>query len=159
MLTTSNDLAAIDAKLRTLTDQAEITRLCDRYVRHLDMDRLDDSWLGSVFTDDVELKFPMGTYSGMSGLAEFQEMARQGAERTHHISGNYDIEVDGDRGQVHAHLMAVHVPHGSDPSRHFTVGGHYRGTVVRTADGWRISRFVFDMVWNSGDPPALDNHA
>lgn len=154
MLMTSNDLTAIGARLQALTDHAEITRLCDRYVRHLDKDRAHDSWFGSVFTDDVELTFPMGSYQGMPGLAEFHEMARTTFARTHHLSGNYDIVVDGDHGQVHAHLMAVHLPRGDELSRHFTIGGHYEATVTRTANGWRISRFVFDIVWNSGDPPA-----
>jgi hypothetical protein len=153
MLTTSDALGVIETKLRMLTDRTEITQLCDRYVRHLDADRLDDFWFASVFTDDVELTFPMGNYSGMKGLAEFHEMARQTSELTHHLSGNYDIDVDGDQGHVRAHLTAVHVPQRSEPSRHFTIGGHYRATVVRTLNGWRISRFVFDLVWNSGDLP------
>lgn len=154
MRTESNDLAEIGARLRTLSDRWEITALCDRYARALDLGRHDDSWFDTVFTPDVELTFPMGTYAGAAGLSRFQEMSRGVFDGTFHLGGNYDIAVDGDQGQVHAHLMAVHVPDKDEPDRHFAIGGHYQAAVVRSAAGWRISRFVFDLVWRAGDPPA-----
>lgn len=140
-------------QLRVLNDRAEIARLCDRYVRHLDRDRDDDGWLSSVFTDDIRLTFPMGEYQGMDGLLAFQQMARVNFARTHHLSTNQDIELDGDHARVWAHLMAVHVPRGDDPGRHFDIGGHYEARVVRTAEGWRIRLFSFDLVWHAGEPP------
>lgn len=154
MTTTQDDLAALGLKLRELTDRVELTELCDRYVRHLDKDRGSDAWLGSVFTEDVRLRFPMGEYKGMEGLAAFQQMARTTFERTHHISSNYDIRLDGDRALVGAHLTAVHVRRRQEPGGHFAIGGHYEAGAVRTDEGWRIRTFDFDLVWNAGEPPA-----
>jgi hypothetical protein len=153
MLSTQYDIAALRAELRTLSDRAEIAGLCDRYVTHLDRSRHDDSWLSTVFTDDCLLTFPMGQYKGMEGLARFQEMARTTFERTHHISSNYDIELDTDRAQVRAHLMAAHVAHREDTGHHFTIGGHYDAEAVRTPHGWRIRQLTFELVWTSGEPP------
>ncbi|RPK90880.1 MULTISPECIES: nuclear transport factor 2 family protein [Streptomyces] len=154
MTTTAPDLADLSRRLQALTDRTELTELCDRYVRHLDQDRHSDHWLESVFTTDAHLTFPMGEFKGMEGLIAFQAMARTTFERTHHLSSNYDIRLDGDSARVTAHLMAVHVRNRAEPNSHFTIGGHYEAQAVRTADGWRIRTFVFDLVWNAGDPPA-----
>lgn len=141
-------------QLRALNDRVEIGQLCNRYVHHLDHDRDNDAWLDSVFTQDVHLTFPMGEYQGMAGLAAFQQMARTTFARTHHISSNHSVDLDGDRARVRAHLIAVHVPATDVPNDHFDIGGHYEAQVVRTAAGWRISRFSFGLVWNAGEPPA-----
>jgi hypothetical protein len=140
-------------QLRELTDRAAITRLCDRYTMHLDADRDNDEWLGSVFTPDAHLTFPFGEYQGLAGLAEFQQMARTTFARTHHLSSNYSVDLDGDKARVRAHLMAVHVPRSAEPGLHFTIGGHYDAQAVRTPDGWRIRQLVFDLVWNAGQAP------
>lgn len=148
------DTVLLREQLQALTDRAELAQLCDRYVLHLDRDRDSDEWLPAVFTADAHLTFPFGEYRGMAGLAEFQEMARVNVDRTHHVGSNYDIELDGDTASVRAHLMAVHVFRREDPHTHFAIGGHYQATAVRTVDGWRFSRLVFDLVWNAGQLPA-----
>jgi len=154
MTSLSDDAAALlHDQLRVLSDRAEIGQLCDRYVMHLDRDRYDDAWLGSVFTDDAELTFPFGEFRGMGGLADFQEMSRRTFARTHHISSNYDIQLDGDHARVRVHLTAVHVPLRDEPARHFVIGGHYEAEAVRTLSGWRFRRLDFDLVWNAGQPP------
>ncbi|WP_052423140.1 nuclear transport factor 2 family protein [Nonomuraea candida] len=150
---TLDEVEALRARVRELGDRAELAALCDRYVTHLDRDRDDDTWFDAVFTEDVQLVFPMGEYKGMAGLARFQEMARGTFERTHHMSGNYAIEIDGDRARVRAHLTAVHVRRGAEPGGHFDIGGHYEAEAVRTTRGWRIRRFAFDLVWSAGEGP------
>ena len=65
-------------------------------------------------------------------------MSRRTFARTHHISSNYDIQLDGDHARVRVHLTAVHVPLRDEPARHFVIGGHYEAEAVRTEPGWRI---------------------
>jgi hypothetical protein len=154
MTVTTDDVAAMGIRLRVLTDRAEVSELCDRYVLHLDKDRDNDDWLASVFTEDAHLIFPMGEYKGLDGLAAFQRMARDTFSRTHHLSSNYVIRMDGDRAEVRAHLMAVHVRERAEPGVHFDIGGHYEAEAVRTPAGWRLRRFVFDLVWHAGQRPA-----
>lgn len=159
MRSIQDDVTALRTELGALRDRAEIARLCDRYAGHLDKDRHTDSWFDAVFTDDALLTFPMGQFEGLEGFGRFQEMARTTFERTHHISSNYDIELDTDRAQVRAHLMAAHVAHRDDTGNHFTIGGHYEADAVRTARGWRIRRLTFDLVWTSGDAPTPRHRA
>jgi hypothetical protein len=148
-----DDITDLRAELRTLRDRAELAGLCDRYATHLDKNRHSDSWLDTVFTEDAVVTFPMGQYKGMAGLVRFQEMARTTFERTHHLSSNYDIELDTDQARIGAHLMAAHVPHRDDLGHHFTIGGHYEALAVRTTHGWRLRELTFDLVWTAGDPP------
>ncbi|MET8829870.1 nuclear transport factor 2 family protein [Streptomyces sp. NPDC004610] len=150
---TEEAVATLRTTLRALTDRAELTALADRYLTHLDRDRHRDDWFGAVFTDDAHLTFPMGEYKGMTGLAEFQRLARTTFERTHHTATNYTLDIDGDRAGIRAHLTAVHVRRAAEPGTHFTIGGHYEAGAIRTADGWRIDRFVFDLVWHAGQGP------
>ncbi|MFD5144257.1 nuclear transport factor 2 family protein [Streptomyces sp. NPDC058401] len=160
MSPTSEDLvASLAGQLRELTDRSEISRLCDRYVSHMDRDRDDDAWLGSVFTEDVVLSFPFGEYKGVEGLVAFQEMGRASFAGSHHVSANHDIDLavggDGDRARVRAQTLAVHLKRREDPGTHFDVGGHYEALLVRTAEGWRIERFTYEVVWSNGEPPAV----
>ena len=150
----TDTIALLHERLRVLTNRVDVARLCDSYVMHLDRDRDSDEWLTEVFTADAHLTFPFGEYRGLSGLAEFQQMARANVERTQHISSNYDIQLAGDTASVRVHLTAVHVLGRSDPGTHFSIGGHYQATAVRTADGWRFSRLIFNLVWNAGELPA-----
>ncbi|MFF1679995.1 MULTISPECIES: nuclear transport factor 2 family protein [unclassified Streptomyces] len=148
-------LENLHRQLRLLNDRLEVTQLCDRYVLHLDKDRAHDTWLDSIFTDDVHLTFPFGEFKGIDGLAAFQQMARTNFARTHHISANHtvDLDPDGNHARVRAHLMAVHVTQADEPAGHFDIGGHYEAEARRTPHGWRIHRFVFDLVWQSGQAP------
>ncbi|NGO67567.1 nuclear transport factor 2 family protein [Streptomyces boncukensis] len=145
--------SALSGQVRALSDRAELTALCDRYVMHLDRDRYEDGWFADVFTQDAELTFPMGTYRGREGMARFQEMAGSTFERTHHLAGNYLVDIEGDQARVRAHLTAVHVRRRQDPQDHFAIGGHFEAGAVRTARGWRLRTFVFDLVWNAGAAP------
>ena len=149
----TEELRELRGQVRLLTDRAELTALADRYLAHLDHDRDRDDWFGSVFTEDAHLVFPMGEYQGSAGLARFQQLARTTFERTHHQGTNYAVDVDDDRALIQAQLTAVHVERAAEPGAHFDICGHYEAEAVRTPDGWRLRRFVFDLVWHAGSGP------
>jgi hypothetical protein len=153
MSTIDDELESLKAKLQALTDRAELAQLCDGYLLHLDLDRADDSWLGSVFTEDAHVIFPMGEYKGMDGLLAFQEMARANFVASHHVGTTSEIKLDGDRARVRVHLTAVHIAKTDEPQAHFDIGGHYEADAVRTPDGWRLSTLNFSLVWSSGGTP------
>ncbi|UCM87073.1 nuclear transport factor 2 family protein [Streptomyces marincola] len=148
-----SQVTALRAEVAALRDRADVAALCDRYVGYLDHGRDHDDWFGSVFTEDARLTFPFGEYEGFAGLAAFQDMARTTFERTHHIGGTNDIDIDNDRARVRGIVLAVHLRRGDEPDSHFQIGGHYRADVVRTPAGWRLSGFFFDLVWRAGEPP------
>lgn len=152
-------LETLHRQLQLLNDRLELTQLCDRYVHHLDKDRGSDAWLDKIFTEDVHLTFPFGEFKGLEGLVGFQQMARTTFARTHHISANHTVDLEGDEARVAAHLMAVHVRRADEPAADFTIGGHYEAEARRTPHGWRIHRFTFDLVWQSGEAPRAKTEA
>jgi hypothetical protein len=154
----ADELAALHREVRALTDRAAISALVDQYMIALDTadERgLDDAWYGSIFTGDVLLDFPIGGYAGLSGLAEHQVKAKRKWARTHHLSGNHIIALDGDRATVRAQIVATHVNHGAArPEALFDIGGHYEADAVRTDAGWRLCRLAFHLGWSAGELPA-----
>ncbi|MFC4374172.1 nuclear transport factor 2 family protein [Nocardia halotolerans] len=138
---------AVFDRVLALLDKADVVEVLDLYVHHLDFSRDTDSWLSSVFDDDVEVVYPTGVYRGLAELSEFGQMANSAAAHTHHVMANHRVVLDGDKADVTAHLTAVHVRGDADSSAQFAIGGHCTAAVVRTAAGWRVRRFVFTLVW------------
>ncbi|MEG3631673.1 nuclear transport factor 2 family protein [Streptomyces poriticola] len=148
-----DEVAALRGQLRVLSDRLEIRDLLDRYVVALDTidETADDDWFSELFTEDARFTFPIGSHTGLAGLAAFQRKARARWARTHHLSANHRIEQAGDTATVRVHQLATHVHQGGDPSRTFDVGGYYEGRAVRTPSGWRFDRLSFHVVWSTGE--------
>jgi hypothetical protein len=135
--------------VRSLADRAEISELIDRYITAFDQliaVPRDDDWYRSVFTSDLRLTFPIGGHSGIDGVAEFNRAARAKWARTHHLSANHLVSLDGDRATVRAHLLVTHVP-ADDEAARLSTGSHFDAAAVRTPDGWRMRELIFHLVW------------
>lgn len=150
-----SELAALRARVRLLDDRAALSALIDRYVVLLDtqdVNGFDESWPGTVFTEDVRLHFPIGTHEGIEGVAEFHHAAKQKFARTLHLSANHVVRLDEDRASVRFHLIATHVHHDAGTPL-FDIGGHYTGEAVRTPAGWRFREWGFHLDWAQGPGP------
>lgn len=137
-----------------MVDRSEIADLIDRYVVLLDTQDehgFDDTWPPAIFTEDVEMSFPVGGHKGLPGLAEFHYEAKRKFDRTHHIAANYLIDINGDQADVRFHMRATHVHKGAGEL--FDIGGHYTGEAVRTVHGWRFRRWAFHWTWSAGPKP------
>jgi hypothetical protein len=148
------DLARL---VRSLSDRADISDLIDRYITAFDRltdEPRDEQWYRSVFTEDIRLVFPVGGHAGIDGLAEFNRAARAKWARTHHLTANHLVTLDGDRATVRAHLLVTHVPDAGGTAHQLSTGSHFDVTAVRTPAGWRLAEVVFTLVWISGEPPA-----
>jgi hypothetical protein len=140
--------------LRTLTDRAEITGLIDRFFRALDERCLDLPWGRSIFTDDIEVTFPIGQHQGLNAVvtAIAEGMSQFGP--TQHSGSNYVIDLDGDRATVRWNAIQTHMPPDGTPlTPPFVSGGYYDGEVIRTEDGWRFRQQAYHIVWLTGRPP------
>ncbi|GAB3647949.1 nuclear transport factor 2 family protein [Streptomyces sparsus] len=156
----TSDVDRLRTRVRELADRAEITDLVSRYVILLDtQDDLgfDDCWPRSVFTEDVRLEFPLGTFQGLDGLAEFHHRAKAKFARTHHLAANHLVELSGDTATVRCQMLATHVQTeqaraqaGPDLAPLFEVGGYYLAEAVRTPDGWRFRSWTCRVVWHQG---------
>ncbi|MGI5237977.1 nuclear transport factor 2 family protein [Dactylosporangium sp. CA-139066] len=147
-------------EIRALADRLAVGELCDRYLLVLDEGRFDESWAAGVFTDDVELAFPPGTHHGLAGLDAFTATFMGPWARTHHHTGNYLIDLDGDQAAFTCPVIATHVHPGSPPppapANLFRLGGWFSGTAVRTPSGWRLNRLALRVTWTVGSgAPAI----
>lgn len=162
----STDAAeALRHQLRALVDRAEITDLIDRFARDLDdytFDQrpFDDDWVRSYFTEDASVEYPVGGGQGIDGVAGMIRRGMTPFQRTHHVTTNYVIDLDGDRAALRWNLLATHVhaestrlERGEEPGARFTVGDYFEGEVVRTPAGWRFSRQTLHVTWAEGTPP------
>ncbi|GAA0298379.1 hypothetical protein GCM10010302_41310 [Streptomyces polychromogenes] len=154
MPSSHDDIAELRDQIRVLRDRAELRELFDRYVTALDTfdgTGPDEAGFRALFTEDATFAFPIGVCTGVEAFAALQREARDRWARTHHVSANHRVTLDGDRALVRAQQVTTHVHHGGPgPVSHFDVGGHTEARAVRTPDGWRLSHVSFRVVWDSG---------
>ncbi|MEU8431998.1 nuclear transport factor 2 family protein [Streptomyces sp. NPDC029216] len=154
MPSTFDDIADLRDQIRVLRDRTELRELFDQYVTALDTfdgTGPDEARFAVLFTEDATFAFPIGVCTGVEAFAAFQREARDRWARTHHVSANHTITLDGDRAVIRAQQLTTHVHHaGAGPAAHFDVGGHTEAHAVRTEAGWRLSHVSFRVVWDSG---------
>jgi hypothetical protein len=144
--------------LRTLGDTTELRALAARYLAELDAGQFDRDWAAGLFTDDVELRFPMGGHAGVEGVAAFTHTIMDRWANTHHHGSECLVHLRGDEADVEWSLLASHIhtdsPPPPAPTRCFQLGGRFRALARRTPAGWRFARLVLRIAWTSGAPPA-----
>ncbi|MEU0237291.1 nuclear transport factor 2 family protein [Nocardiopsis sp. NPDC006198] len=133
------------ARLRSLFDRADICDLLAEFVRRLD-DR-DFTGYAALFTEDGVLRMPGREHRGRAGLAEYVEADLGHYHRTHHLSANHRVEVDGDRATSRSSMHAVHLRSADDPTDWWSVGGRYDNTYRRVGTAWRFHTVDITPVW------------
>src|SRR5262249_29510575 len=68
-------------------------------------------------------------------------------DATQHSLSNPRVTIDGDRATCVVYVQAEHVR----ADDHYTVGGFYTHTLVRTAAGWRLNQIKLTVRWERGD--------
>jgi hypothetical protein len=164
---TADGEESLHRQVRALVDRAAISDLIDRFNRDLDDYTLegrsfDVEWVRSYFTESATVEYPVGQATGVEEIAPLIDGRGMAPfRRTHHVTANHLIELDGDRAAVRFNLIATHVYAedvrerlGEAPGARFTVGDYYEGEMVRTDAGWRFSHQRLHVTWTDGTPPA-----
>lgn len=128
-----------------LRDRLEIADVLLRYASCID----EKDWdrLAGCFVPDVTAVLAGGPeLVGFEAVEEAIRTALSAYDRTHHLIANAEVDLGGDRARLRANLTATHVT-GSDK---FVVGGVYHEELVRTTEGWRISRHELIAVFFDG---------
>ncbi len=136
----------MDKKIQALLDRTEIIETQTRYATGVD--RRDRELYRSCFTDEIELDM---SEMGMGDPARIpadvwaeQVMTLVSAfKSTQHIITNHTITLEGDKANCTAYLQAQHY----NPEHMYTVGGYYSNTLVRTPEGWKISKLKLTPLW------------
>ncbi len=144
--TTQTALSVLERQVRELSDRAEITELVSRLGLWLDEKRFDDA--SSILLDDVTVTTRNGTVRGIDA-AVAQARQHHSEERIHHVITVVVVDLDGDRADLHANLIATFVPIASEPERYRTAGERYRIEAARTPQGWRLARVEASPIWRT----------
>lgn len=112
--------------------------------------------LQGVFADAVRLDYTALTGGAPAVLAPGEIVAGWraglgGLQHTQHLLGSHLVEVTGATATATAQFQAIHVlpnPHGGP---RWTLGGHYRFELARTADAWRITALTMTPTWGDGN--------
>ncbi len=149
-----------DPRLQLLLDRAEISDVVRAYATGLD--RRDWALYRSIFTDEIEMDFrSVGIRAGSYRADDWVRDAARlfaGFAATQHTSTNHVHDVRGDRATCTSNMQAEHfvarepgdgLEQGAD---RWTIGGYYTNELVRTPDGWKLSKITLSVTWTRGNP-------
>jgi hypothetical protein len=141
-------------------DDNEIVAVLVRYARAVDT--RDWALFRTCFTDDVTADYgEIGSWQGTGDLVAFMDRAHAGMGPTQHRLSNFLVEVHGDRATsvTYVHVVAVLA---SGPDDWIDTIGTYEDALVRTSDGWRISRRTYRttrLIVSPSLSPSTSRHA
>jgi 3-phenylpropionate/cinnamic acid dioxygenase small subunit len=127
----------------TLEDRQEITDVLVRYATGIDTK--DWPLFRTVFTPDAVCDYgAFGHWTDIDGVTEFMIAAHERCASTRHCLSNFVIDVQGDQASATSYVQAVLAFDDVNEAWIDAVGA-YQDTLVRTADGWRISARTVQM--------------
>ncbi|MFH8386523.1 nuclear transport factor 2 family protein [Kitasatospora sp. NPDC018058] len=143
-----------------LRDRLDIVDVCTRMCWHTDK-REWDRLRTEVFADEL-----LVDYTSLNG-GEPAELAASdlitawrnllcGLTATQHLLTNHLVRTEGDTAVATADFQATHLLPNALGGPLWTLGGHYRFTLRRTAAGWRIDGLTMTAVWAEGNRQILE---
>jgi ketosteroid isomerase-like protein len=138
-----------------LSDRIAVSEVLDDYARGIDS--RDWDLVLSVFTDDAELDYTaFGSVKGhVKEVVDWLQDALAAFVLSQHHITNRHITIDGDEAVVSAELLAIMgMPSGDGKMSMMYTGGQYNDRLVRTAEGWKISKRICDRGWLASGPDA-----
>jgi hypothetical protein len=122
-------------------DEAAIVKVLTRYATGID--RCDWPLFRSCWTDEVDLDYgDVGHFTDPDALTQLFSQLHDPMGPTYHRLSNFVIDVHGDVATARTYVQAVLMLTPVDGANWVEAVGHYDDELVRTADGWRISRRV-----------------
>ncbi len=122
-----------DAEIKRIADEHAIGRVLAEYCLCLEINAFDE-WL-DLFTDDAVYEVHRRILKGRAEISAMLSQAPHGV----HLPGATRITLDGDRAEViQSYLFVAN-------SNDTWNSGWYDRSLVRTADGWKITRTVVKM--------------
>jgi hypothetical protein len=151
----ATDITSLSDQLQRVEDHQAIARLVAQLGRMLDEKRFDEA--GSILADEITVQTPGGEAHGPEAVVA--QARRTHTVSTQHVISDVLIDLDEDRAQVRANLIATFAPDRPDarlvvgdvehPDSYFTLGEVYRFEAVRTDAGWRLARIATERKWSS----------
>ena len=128
----------------SVEDHVAIQRLMYLYARCAD--NKDYVGFARVFCEDAVFDY-MGNLVTPYGAIEQMMHALDNYTTTLHQVQNVFYDVDGDTAAGETYCIASHLFDDGQVEKKLDMGIIYRDQLRRTANGWRIARRGFDLLW------------
>lgn len=140
-------------RLDQLLAREDIAALSHRYARA--QDERDAAAQRAVFHDDAELDYPRFK-GGPDAFVAFAQDALRAMGKSHHLLGQIEIDIMGDRAGGIIYFIAWHRLTQAGEQKDLIVGGRYIDQYSRRDGVWKIA-FRSEIVdWSRLDPSSDD---
>ena len=137
-------------------DKQAIMDLQVRYSMAIDGGRYDD--LDEVFAPDVIADYGhAGQHQGVETIKDACREALDPLTSSQHQNGNHWAEIDGDTARAGCYFTVHQFLEGTPGGDHFRMGGRYDDELVRSPNGWRITKRELRVLWSEGNPAVRFN--
>ena len=142
----ATDETTVDAtSLRALQDRTEIADVLYRYSSAVDS--FDKAGVRSALADDIWAQYGNGDpVEGGDKLADWIAGATATVIWQHHLLNVYHIDIEGDQAKTLSYLTSYQV-FKENPGAAIILVARYHDELKRTADGWKISKRVMEVLW------------
>jgi hypothetical protein len=135
-------------------DVHEITNLLNLYA--FAVDTLQWDLFDRIFTPDVTLDYPNGSWSDLRSFKKDFAVAHAQLHTTQHMVTNHQIALRGDEANALSYARARLVRTTPEAGgEFFEFGGWYDDLLLRTAGRWRIRNRKCRGNWLDGNPDAV----
>ena len=141
--------------LSLLTDKMELQELANKLFMFTDA-RDWDKLLSQVFTENVW--FDMESAGGgaaksvaATNICRMWKEGFEGLDAIHHQAGHYLIEAGEKEASIYGYAMATHYKATATRGKTRMFVGSYDLGATRTAEGWRLSRFIYLLKYIDGN--------
>jgi ketosteroid isomerase-like protein len=134
-----------DPAIRAIQDRLDITDTIYRYASTID--RFDLEGLRSVLADDLVAQY--GNSDPVTGGDEVAAWIGEAISTViwqHHLLSVYHVDVDGDTAKALVYHTSYQLFE-DDPKAVKQLVARYHNELRREADGWKISKLVFEILW------------
>lgn len=142
----ATDETTVDtATLRALQDRTDIADVLYRYSSAVDS--FDDAGVRGALADDIWAQYGNADpVEGADKLAAWIAEATATVIWQHHLLNVYHITLDGDQAKTLSYLTSYQVFE-ENPDAAVILVARYHDELRRTAEGWKISRRVMELLW------------
>jgi SnoaL-like protein len=142
-----------EREAQNLIARDEIRATIIRFATSLDLKewrQCRSCFIDQIHTDYSALR---GDPPAIVNADDFVELRRRALSDllTHHVSTNHSIELNGDEAICVSGMVIYRRVPGDADGTAFDTHCIYTHTLVRTPDGWKISKVKQQILWNTGD--------
>jgi len=136
-------------------DKIELQELANKLFMYTDA-RDWDKLPGEVFSEIVW--FDMKSAGGgepkeipATDICEIWRRGFAGLDAVHHQAGHYLIDIKENEATMFAYAIAIHFKQAAKTEKTRTFVGSYDLKATRTANGWRLSQFKYNLKFIDGN--------